>query len=187
MRLLQLNSFTEDEIRSSYVRLYGIYISNTKDNPLKAITGDVSANAGIDTANENSAMPRMSPDAVTESLLVIARQSNLVQSPSHQSEDIALQEKVNNLVDVLCGLKNLSPSKLNIESNQADFMLSYSVYNSSIRLLAEQLDNRLWPIAISFLWTGLSIGIVIPFMPILVKILDIPAGEYGFIIGKIST
>ena len=61
--------------------------------------------------------------------------------------------------------------------------LSYEDFKKSTLKIGESLDNKILPLAASFLMVGGSIGIIIPCMPLIVKILAIPSSAYGFVVG----
>jgi len=52
-------------------------------------------------------------------------------------------------------------------------------FQAQLKKVGEELDNRVWPVALSFAATGLSIGIIIPILPILVKEIHIPTSVFG--------
>lgn len=55
-------------------------------------------------------------------------------------------------------------------------------WKAEITQLGEKLDPRVWPLGLSFLGTGLSIGIIVPILPLLVETLHIPPTQFGFIV-----
>lgn len=61
-------------------------------------------------------------------------------------------------------------------------VLSLEVYRSSLHALGQKLDERVWALTGSFLLTGMSIGIIIPCMPLLVQQLNISHGNFGLVI-----
>ena len=58
-------------------------------------------------------------------------------------------------------------------------MPPYGEFERKINTLGEQLDVRVWPVAISFAATGLSIGIIIPILPLLVQEINLPSSIFG--------
>ncbi len=58
-------------------------------------------------------------------------------------------------------------------------MPPYGEFERKIHSLGEQLDVRVWPVAISFAATGLSIGIIIPILPLLVQEINLPSSIFG--------
>ena len=52
-------------------------------------------------------------------------------------------------------------------------------FSALVRKEAEALDIRVWPIALSFAATGLSIGVIIPILPILVHEINLPNSIFG--------
>jgi len=61
-------------------------------------------------------------------------------------------------------------------------LLNYDDYKSNIISYTESLDPRVWPLCISYLCTGLSVGIIVPCMPLLIAQLSIPPTSFGMII-----
>ena len=55
-------------------------------------------------------------------------------------------------------------------------------FHSRIVQLGEKLDPRVWPLGLSFLGTGLSIGIIVPILPLLVEQLHINSSEFGVVV-----
>jgi MFS family permease len=62
--------------------------------------------------------------------------------------------------------------------------LTFENYEKNIRALASKFDPRVLPIALSFLLTGLSIGIIVPCMPLLVQEIQLTSTEFGIIISS---
>ena len=58
-------------------------------------------------------------------------------------------------------------------------VLPLTEFQVQLKKVGEQLDNRVWPMVLSFVATGLSIGIIIPILPILVKEIHIPTSVFG--------
>ncbi len=79
----------------------------------------------------------------------------------------------NNAPDVL------DTSKTLLQPKNMQQVLPVSDFSARIRKVGEELDNRVWPVAISFAATGLSIGIIIPILPILVKEINLPPSTFG--------
>ena len=55
-------------------------------------------------------------------------------------------------------------------------------FKQQILKLGEQLDPRIWPLGLSFLGTGLSIGIIVPILPLLVEQLHMPPSQFGLVV-----
>lgn len=55
-------------------------------------------------------------------------------------------------------------------------------WSSEIKRLGEKLDPRVWPLGLSFLGTGLSIGIITPILPLLVESLKMPPSQFGLVV-----
>ena len=62
------------------------------------------------------------------------------------------------------------------------YVPSKEEWKAEITQLGEKLDPRVWPLGLSFLGTGLSIGIIVPILPLLVETLHIPPTQFGFIV-----
>jgi len=60
--------------------------------------------------------------------------------------------------------------------------MDQTAYRKCVLALGEKLDPRVWGIGLSFLFAGISVGIIIPCMPLLVSQLDIPPMEFGLVI-----
>ena len=58
-------------------------------------------------------------------------------------------------------------------------LVPYGEFEEKINALGEQLDVRVWPVAVSFAATGLSIGIIIPILPLLVQKINLPSSIFG--------
>jgi len=67
-------------------------------------------------------------------------------------------------------------------NTNAHYALSYEDYESTIRKIAGKLDQRLVPIACSFLFSGSSIGVILPCMPLLIQALEISTSQFGLVI-----
>lgn len=72
-------------------------------------------------------------------------------------------------------------SRLDIleRSGDKEELPSIEIFDKKIRRIGEQLDVRVWPVAISFGATGLSIGIIIPILPLLVQEINLPSSIFG--------
>lgn len=55
-------------------------------------------------------------------------------------------------------------------------------YKEFARGFGESLDRRIYSIATSFLFTGVSVGIVIPCMPLLISELQLPPSDMGMVV-----
>jgi len=63
-------------------------------------------------------------------------------------------------------------------------VLPLAEFRAQIKKVGEQLDIRVWPVALSFAATGLSIGIIIPILPILVREINIPTSVFGLAVSS---
>jgi hypothetical protein len=61
-------------------------------------------------------------------------------------------------------------------------VMDLPTYRKTVLALGEKLDPRVWNIGLSFLFTGTSVGVIIPCMPLLVSQLGIPPSEFGLVI-----
>ncbi|KAJ1418212.1 major facilitator superfamily domain-containing protein, partial [Ochromonadaceae sp. CCMP2298] len=61
-------------------------------------------------------------------------------------------------------------------------VMDLPTYRKTVLALGEKLDPRVWNIGLSFLFTGTSVGVIIPCMPLLVAQLGIPPSEFGLVI-----
>jgi MFS transporter, DHA1 family, multidrug resistance protein len=66
-------------------------------------------------------------------------------------------------------------------ANDTQNMKVLNIEDFTVRVKEEgtKLDIRVWPIALSFLTTGLSIGVIIPILPILVSEIHLPNSMLG--------
>ena len=62
--------------------------------------------------------------------------------------------------------------------------LLYDDYRANMIAYADKVDSRVNTLAVSFLATGASIGIIIPCMPLLVSALSISSSEFGIIVSS---
>jgi len=65
-------------------------------------------------------------------------------------------------------------------------IVSAEEFNANIKFRAEQIDPRIWTPALSFIFAGISLGIVVPCMPILVQELHIPPSEFGLVVSIVG-
>lgn len=83
-------------------------------------------------------------------------------------------------------LTEIDTVKINNLANEliaSNSHLNYEEYQSNTTKIGEKLNENIFPLALSFLCVGASVGIVIPCMPLIVKTLDIPSSSYGFVVG----
>ena len=73
-------------------------------------------------------------------------------------------------------LKLISPNK---DIDKVDF----ESYKKAVIQIGGEIDKRIYIAAISFALTGLSIGIIIPTMPMLVQVLSLTTSDYGVLVG----
>jgi hypothetical protein len=59
-------------------------------------------------------------------------------------------------------------------------------YVQQVTALAQKLDPRVWSIATSFLFAGISIGAIIPILPILAKEVQISAFTFSLVISSFA-
>eukprot|EP01031_Cornospumella_fuschlensis_P033993 gene33993-41137_t len=64
--------------------------------------------------------------------------------------------------------------------------ISYEQYKQQVISLGERLDRRVYVLGSSFLLTGVSVGIIIPCMPILVNTLRIPPQDFGLMVSAFA-
>eukprot|EP01041_Mallomonas_annulata_P007995 gene7995-16359_t len=64
--------------------------------------------------------------------------------------------------------------------------VSFEEFRSHMTQRAESLDPRLWTVAMSFVSSGISLGIVAPCMPMLVQELNIAPSLFGFVISAVG-
>ena len=69
-----------------------------------------------------------------------------------------------------------------IMSKQDEEVPGRKEFHVRIVKLGEKLDPRVWPLGLSFLGTGLSIGIIVPILPLLVEQLNINSSEFGVVV-----
>jgi MFS family permease len=170
-KILELNNFTDEEIIRSYHRLC-IASSSELSLPSKqtSVRTDVAFNDvqdGIHEENTSLSNVNFNLTAGVEKLA----QDNIGRNDKELIDDLVTKLTKQSTITT-----KSDPSKT--------ISLSFEEYKKNTISIAEPLDIRLWPIATSFLFTGLSIGIIIPCMPILVHMLEIPAAEYGFVVGS---
>lgn len=85
--------------------------------------------------------------------------------------------------DSLSESKAFEVSKLVLgDSTPFSTMLTFADYKKSVLALGEKLDSRVWNLGLSFLFTGVSVGVIIPCMPLLVSQLNIPPSDFGMVI-----
>jgi hypothetical protein len=78
-------------------------------------------------------------------------------------------------------METLSISQNN--PSTATKLIDLTSYRTKIRNIGERLDDRLWAIGGSFLLTGVSIGVIIPCLPLLVQQLEISPSLFGLVAG----
>lgn len=59
-------------------------------------------------------------------------------------------------------------------------------FANELRIVAERLDRRLYPIALSFLFAGISIGAIIPILPALAATVQISPLMYSFVVSSFA-
>ena len=62
----------------------------------------------------------------------------------------------------------------------------FSVYRKLVLASADRLDRRIYMLAGSFFATGLSIGVVIPMLPILVKNMSLSPSEFSIVVSSFA-
>eukprot|EP00051_Salpingoeca_urceolata_P019262 m.279187 g.279187 ORF g.279187 m.279187 type:complete len:563 (-) comp19386_c0_seq2:908-2596(-) len=60
--------------------------------------------------------------------------------------------------------------------------VSWEQFHKKVTSMAETVDRRVTPIAVSMLFTGVSVGVMIPAMPALVEQLGLNSAEFGLVI-----
>jgi len=53
-----------------------------------------------------------------------------------------------------------------------------------VKGMAKKFDTRVWPIALSFVLTGISVGVIVPCMPILVNEINMPSYQFGMVVSS---
>jgi len=105
------------------------------------------------------------------------------------------QEKGNNeelkqLAKILLQEKQQAGDATSVEdsgrlgSSQRELFLEEKEFETRVRKLGEKLDQRIYPIALSFFGTGLSIGVIIPILPLLVQQIDLPPSQFGLVVAS---
>lgn len=80
----------------------------------------------------------------------------------------------------------LANKLLPLSSTSAPKNPTQEEWRKAVITLAEKLDPRVYPLGISFLGTGLSIGIIVPVLPLLVESLKISPSEFGFVVSAFA-
>jgi MFS family permease len=150
-RLLHLNTFSEKEIKEAHALL-----QNAHQECLQASTQDNVANG---------------PTSQSRELLRLAKELKLmVEAPIATTLSDGSSDK----------LPQSSKSlKVPVDADLAAPLLQLPEFTARLRQSGEELDVRVWPIALSFATTGLSIGIIIPILPVLVKEINISSAVFG--------
>lgn len=63
-----------------------------------------------------------------------------------------------------------------------DNRISFDEFQAGILDMAEQRDERMWPIAGSMLFAGIAVGVVLPAMPLLVQQLGLTQAQFGTVV-----
>lgn len=90
-------------------------------------------------------------------------------------------KKIEVLASEILPKKTLPSSLDNIPSHQ-NKRITFDQYKQYLTKYSERLDKRVWNIGMSFLLTGVSVGVIIPCMPLLVSQLQISPSSFGFVI-----
>ena len=67
-----------------------------------------------------------------------------------------------------------------------DGKISKKNFIQKMKIMATNVDHRVWPIASSMLLTGLSIGIITPIMPLFVKQLGLTTSAFGIVVSAFA-
>lgn len=78
--------------------------------------------------------------------------------------------------------KKTHPSSLDNVPSFQNKRITFDQYKQYLTKYSERLDKRVWNIGMSFLLTGVSVGVIIPCMPLLVSQLQISPSSFGFVI-----
>eukprot|EP01039_Chlorochromonas_danica_P007980 gene7980-8802_t len=106
-------------------------------------------------------------------LIELFRQSQLTSSSSSTSLTSSSSEKQTNIATFQTFLE-----KEGIQSQE----LTLEEYKTTVRAIGEKIDRRIYSIGMSFLFNGLSVGIIIPCMPLLSAQLQLPPSDMGIIV-----
>ena len=66
--------------------------------------------------------------------------------------------------------------------DDGDGLVSRAEFEAHVREHAEKLDPRVWPIAGCMLATGVSVGVIIPVMPVLVQDMGLSTADFGLVV-----
>lgn len=67
-----------------------------------------------------------------------------------------------------------------------DGKVSKTEFVDALTRLSEKLDPRIWPIATSTLFVGMSVGVIIPAMPLLVQEMGLSPGQFGLVVASLA-
>lgn len=95
-------------------------------------------------------------------------------------------------IDINSGLKAIFPADKVValqeellgkpKPGEVVSFMTYEEYRDRVITMGERLDFRVYPLAAAFLCTGISVGVIIPAMPMLVHDLGISPGAFGFVV-----
>jgi MFS family permease len=134
----------------------------------------------------------LSAELIVRNILSRQRLGEDVQSPSLSSQQQSYSdEQISLLTHQL--LKDLSLDQRDKQHTTAltaagsvptHSPITEQEYENGIRKMASRFDRRVIPIGLSFLLTGLSIGIIVPCMPLLVNEIQLTSTQFGIIISS---
>jgi DHA1 family multidrug resistance protein-like MFS transporter len=95
-------------------------------------------------------------------------------------------------IDITSGLKAIFPADKVValqdellgkpKPGEVLAFMTYEDYRDRVITMGERLDFRVYPLAAAFLCTGISVGVIIPAMPMLVHDLGISPVAFGFVV-----
>lgn len=109
--------------------------------------------------------------------------NKIIKAWHRESPDHFTPEKQQLIKEILLTHPSANNSSHTIVPQQlSNSQLTYDQYKANMLKYAEALDPRVWTLGLSYLCTGLSVGIIIPCMPLLISELQIPSTSFGTII-----
>ncbi len=162
--LLRLRRYDEEEIRNAFARLQDpaashICASDERDKEIPSGTVDI--RAGLERLAREKETHRAELGLTTLSATDLHRTGG-------ELEASLLGRKLSSTIG--------APSVI------ADKPLDAQAFHRVVTAFGERLDSRVWSIGLSYLCTGLSVGIIIPCMTMLVSELNIPPSAYGVVV-----
>lgn len=164
IELLSLKLFSKEEIESCFNKY------KNKQNEIEEINEE-----GIERMIRNS----ITNTNTTTTTPITNNNNNTDTTPpiTNNNNPENKEENNNNL-----NLK-ISEIKLLLNPNN-EKIITYNVFESSIISLGQQVDKRVWFIIPSLLSVGLSSGIILPCLPLLIQHLSLTSSQFGIIIAS---